>query len=140
MPPIHIGTFEDVQTFCGIFAWNMLEYVVLWCSVSCVPLCKGVRCDRLCTLFSSRCFLTCLKCITLSCDCQQKLWISNYVSLPSLNTLLWRSLFCWVYLITRLCVCQGLLENFLKIVFVCLYVLLTLSILSHDSVIVNNKF
>lgn len=24
---------------------------MLWCSVSCVPLCKGVRCDRLCTLF-----------------------------------------------------------------------------------------
>nr|DAH71361.1 MAG TPA: hypothetical protein [Caudoviricetes sp.] len=29
----------------------MLEYVMLWCSVSCVPLCKGVRCARLCTLF-----------------------------------------------------------------------------------------
>ena len=79
--------FLIVKLFCGIFAWNMLEYVMLWCSVSCVPLCKGVRCARLCTLFfSSRCYLTCLKCITLSCDCQQKpliatMWVCRALAL-----------------------------------------------------------
>ena len=91
------------KLFCGFFAWNMLEYVMLWCSVSCVPLCKGVRCARLCTLFSSRCCLTCLKCITLSCDCQQKTFDYNYVSLQCLNTLLFFFVFV-EFILSHVCV------------------------------------
>ena len=54
MEVVRINQFPRMgkgKYFCGNIAWNMLEYVMLWCSVSCVPLCKGVRCARLCTLF-----------------------------------------------------------------------------------------
>ena len=54
--------FWRCANFCGFFAWNMLEYVMLGASVfSCYPLCKGVRCARLCTLFFKSLFLDLFK-------------------------------------------------------------------------------
>nr|DAH72893.1 MAG TPA: hypothetical protein [Bacteriophage sp.] len=65
---------------------------------SCYPLCKGVRCARLCTLFSSRCFLTCLKCITFSCDCQ----VGIFLTLQ--GRLVLRYFFQLVYILSHVCV------------------------------------
>ena len=124
-----------MQTFCGIFAWNMLEYVVLWCSVSCVPLCKGVRCARLCTLFFKSLLLDLFKVYHTFVWLSTKTFELTTMWVCRALTLCCFSLFCWVYLITRTCDCQ---ELFLVDCF--LWFVLNLSILYHMFVWLSTCF
>ena len=85
--------------------------------------------------FSSRCCLTCLKCITLSCDCQ----VVIFLTLRGRFVL--RYFFQLVYILSHVYVIvNDFFEKLLKVIFMYYYVLLTLSILSHENVIVNSFF